>query len=94
LRQTVIGPDEVPLPKPPGDNRQGHRQDFLRCVKTREQPIAPAEVGHRSVTVAHLGNIAMLLGRKIRWDPRREQVLGDEAASRMLGRALRSGWRL
>ena len=94
LRQTIIGPNEVRLPKPSGDNRQGHRQDFLRCVKTREQPIAPAEVGHRSATVAHLGNIAMILGRKIRWDPRTEQVIGDEDANRMMDRSLRSPWRL
>jgi predicted dehydrogenase len=94
LLKEKIGPDEVHLPRPSGGHRQGHRRDFLDCVKTRGQTITPVEVGHRSVTVAHLGNIAMLLGRKIRWDPKREQILDDSSANRMLSRPLRSPWRL
>jgi myo-inositol 2-dehydrogenase/D-chiro-inositol 1-dehydrogenase len=94
LRKTRIGPGEIHLPRPAGDHRQGHRRDFLDCVKTRKRPITPAEIGHRSATVAHLGNIAMILGRRIRWDPKREQVIDDPAANRMLGRAMRSPWRI
>ena len=94
LRQMKIGPNELHLPRPAGDHRQGHRRDFLDCVKTRKTPITPAEVGHRSVTVAHLGNIAMILGRKIRWDPKRECIVDDPSANRLLGRALRSPWHL
>jgi len=89
-----IRPDEIHLPRPPGDHRQGHRADFLHCVRTRTEPITPIEVGHRSITVAHLGNIAMILGRKLRWDPAAERVLGDEEANRMLARAMREPWRL
>lgn len=89
-----IGPDEIHLSKPSGDNRQGHRRDFLDCVKTRSVTISPVEVGHRSAIPCHLGNIAMILGRPIRWDPKGEQVLGDATANRMLGRAMRSPWRL
>jgi len=92
LLKEKIGPEEVHLPKPSGSHRQGHRRDFLDCVRTRAQTIAPIEVGHRSVTAAHLGNIAMILGRKIRWDPIREQIIGDATASRMIGRAMRSPW--
>jgi len=86
-----IGPDEIHLTRPSGDHRQGHRRDFLDCVKTRAQTISPVEVGHRSVTVAHLGNIAMILGRKIKWDPKREIILDDLTANRMLSRPIRSG---
>jgi predicted dehydrogenase len=92
LLKEKIGPEEVHLARPSGDHRQGHRRDFLDCVKTRAQTITPIDVGHRSVTVAHLGNIAMLLGRAIRWDPKREQIINDPTATRMLGRAMRSPW--
>lgn len=92
LLQEKIGPEEVHLARPSGNERQGHRRDFLDCVKTRGRTISPVEVAHRSVTVAHLGNIAMLLGRKIRWDPKAQQIIGDSTASRMLGRAMRSPW--
>ena len=94
LRKTRIGPDEIHLPRPAGDHRQGHRRDFLDCVKTRKRTITPAEIGQRSATVCHLGNIAMILGRRIRWDPKRERVIDDPAANRMLERAMRSPWRI
>ena len=94
LRQARIGPDEIHLPRPAGDHRQGHRRDFLDCVKTRKTPITPAEIGHRSATVCHLGNIAMILGRKIRWNPKREQMIDDPSTNRMVDRAMRSPWRL
>jgi hypothetical protein len=94
LRKTIIGPDEIHLPRPAGDHRQGHRRDFLDCVKTRKTPITPAEIGHRSATVCHLGNIAMILGRRIRWNPTSERIINDPSANRMLDRAMRSPWRL
>ena len=94
LRKTKIGPNEVHLARPAGDHRQGHRRDFLDCVKTRKTTITPAEVGHRSATVPHLGNIAMMLGRKIRWNPKQERIIDDDSANRMLSRTLRSPWHL
>jgi predicted dehydrogenase len=94
LRQSKIGPDEIHLPKPAGDHRQGHRRDFLDCVKTRKTTVAPAQVGHRTAIVAHLGNIAMLLGRKIQWDPEQEQIIDDPSANRKLSRPMRSPWHL
>ncbi len=93
LLKETIGPDEIHLKKPPGDHRQGHRVDFLQCVRTRREPITPVEIGHRSITVAHLGNIAMLTGRKIRWDPKREIILGDPTAAGMCERPMRAPWR-
>ncbi len=87
LLTSRLGPDEIHLYR-----SLDHRKDFLDCVKTRRQTAAPAETGHRSATVCHLGNIAMLLGRELRWDPRTESFIGDQAASRMLGRSARSPW--
>ena len=86
-----LGPNESHLYQTqPG--RQGHRLNFLECVRTRTETIAPIEIAHRSITVAHLGNIALLLGRKLRWDPEKEEILGDPVASRMLSRAYRGSW--
>jgi predicted dehydrogenase len=92
LLKEKIGPEEIHLYRPSGNHRQGHRRDFLDCVKSRAQTITPIEVGHRSATVAHLGNIAMILGRAIRWDPKQEQIINDSTASRMLSRTMRSPW--
>jgi len=94
LVREKIGPDEIHLARPAGDHRRGHHRDFLDCVKTRAQTISPVEIGHRSAIPCHLANIAMILGRKIRWDPEREQILNDTTANRMLGRPMRSPWRL
>ncbi|MHC4474602.1 MAG: Gfo/Idh/MocA family protein [Planctomycetota bacterium] len=71
-----------------------HYRDFLDCVKLRKDPVAPVEAGHRSSTACHLGNISMLLGRKLRWDPQREQFINDATAQRMTARSMRSPWRL
>jgi len=92
LLKEKIGPEEIHLARPAGDHRQGHRRDFLDCVKSRAKTIVPVEVGHRSAIPAHLGNIAMKLGRKIRWDAEREVIVNDPTASRMLGRPMRSPW--
>ena len=75
-------------------HRQVHRREFLDCIKLRKDPIAPAEVGHRSATVCHLGNIAMLLGRKLNWDPKSEQFINDPQANRMKIRPMRAPWHL
>lgn len=72
----------------------GHHRNFLDCVKTRSMPISNAEVSHRSVTTCHAANICLRLGRKLRWDPKDERFLNDDAANRMLARAMRSPWSL
>ncbi len=94
LLREKIGPDELHLPRPAGDHRQGHRRDFLDCVRTRAQTISPVEVGHRSATVCHLANIAMIRGRKIKWDPTRQQIINDPTATRMQSKPTRSPWHL
>ena len=88
LRET-IGPTEIHLGRSPG-----HHRDFLNAVKTRKQPVAPAEVGHRTATLCHLLNISMLTGRNLKWDPEVEQITNDSEANRMLGSPMRSPWYL
>ena len=85
----VVGPDETKLYV-----SHNHKQNFLDCVKTREETICPAEVGFRSISVGLLGEIAMLTGRRIRWNPVTEEILGDAGASALLGRSYREPWTL
>ena len=89
ILQEVIGPDETKLYE-----SNDHKQNFLDCIKTRRETIAPAEVGLRSISVALLGEIAMLTGRKIRWNPETEEILDDPGASALLGRSYREPWSL
>jgi predicted dehydrogenase len=90
LLQSAIAPGELHL----YEARGGHMGNFLECVRKRQDPSAPVEVGHRSATVCHLGNIAMLLGRKLRWDPAAEKFVNDDEANRMISRPMRAPWRL
>jgi predicted dehydrogenase len=85
----VIGPDEIKLYE-----SRDHKQNFLDCVKSRKETIAPAEVAHRSISVGLLGEIAMLTERKLQWNPDKEIFLNDEQANRMLSRPMRSPWHL
>jgi len=85
----VIGPDEVKLYE-----SRDHKQNFLDCMRSRKETIAPAEVGHRSISVGLLGEIAMLTGRRIRWNPDTEEISGDPGASALLGRSYREPWTL
>jgi predicted dehydrogenase len=71
-----------------------HLQNWLDCIKTREKPVADVEIGHRSVTVCHLVNIARAVGRPLRWDPAAEQFVGDTAADALLVRERRKGFEL
>jgi len=72
----------------------GHHRNFLECVKTRAQTIAPAEVAHRSTTTCHVANICLRLGRKVRWNPQTERFVNDPEADRMLARTMRGPWHL
>ena len=90
ILDSKIGPDEIHLYR--SDN---HHRNFIDCVISRKEPAAPAEVAHRSITICHLGNIAMRLGIDgFKWDPDKEQILDNEDAARMLGRAYREPWKL
>jgi predicted dehydrogenase len=87
----------VRLPRVAG-GRNEHMKNFLACVRSREQPICHAGVGHRSVSICHLGVIAtrFFSGQALTWDPREERFTGEraEAANRHLSRAMRAPWRL
>ena len=80
----------------PGDVRlydsQDHIGNWLDCIRTRRQPICPASVGHRSVSVCHLGNLAYRLKRPLTWDPGAEHFVNDPLADRLLARPMRAPW--
>lgn len=89
LRKQKIGPNEIHLHE--ADN---HHTDFLTAVRTRGEPGANMNVNARSITLAHLGNIAYELGRPVRWNPEREAFVSDPEAERLKSRAMRSPWHL
>ena len=89
LRESVIGPNEIHLYK-----SENHVTNFVDCMITRNGPVAPVEVGHRSISLAHLGNIAMKLGQDLQWDPDNEQFLKNADANKMLSRPMRGPWRI
>lgn len=78
----------------PGWTAKLHIQNWLDCIKTREKPNADVEIGHRSISVSHLANIAREIGRKIQWDPDKEIFPGDEEANQYLNRPRRKGYEL
>ena len=69
-----------------------HLEDFLTCIRTRKRPICDVEVGCRSVTVCHLGNLAYWNHRRLKWNPAKEQFIGDPEANYWLDRAKRGPW--
>lgn len=81
--------DEIRLPRV-----RNHHNNWLDCIASRERPICDVEIGHRSVTVCHLGNIALRLGRPLNWDPEREEFVGDEQANLLCTKPMRSPWHL
>jgi len=68
--------------------------NFVECVKSRQPTAAPVAVAHRSISVAHLGNISMALGRNVKWDPDTETFPNDPEATALLSRAYREPWRV
>jgi predicted dehydrogenase len=87
IARAPIGADEINLTR-----SNNHIWNWLECIQTRQKPICDVEVGARSVTVCHLGNIAQWIDRPIQWDPRAEQIVGDPEAARWLDRPRRAPW--
>ena len=87
--QERIGPDEIHLPV-----SRHHQANLIEAVKTRQPTICPIDVAVRSDTLCHLGDIAMRLGRKLKWDPAKEEFVNDAQANAMTKRAMRSPWHL
>ena len=82
---------ENPLPSdawrvPASDD---HMANFFQCVKSREEPVAPVRIEHRTVSVCHLTNLSIRLGRPLTWDPEKEAFVGDEEANTWLSRQQR-----
>ncbi|HUT33465.1 MAG TPA: Gfo/Idh/MocA family oxidoreductase [Planctomycetota bacterium] len=84
-----LGPADVRL-----ERSGSHSGNFIECVRTRRPPICNVDVGHHTYVVCALSDIAIRLGRKLRWDPVRETFPGDPEANRMLTRPLRAPWTL
>ncbi len=102
-RKVAVG-DPTPPPSPLGEKTAkktepipamngGHMQNWFDCIRSREKPIADVEIGHRSATVCHLGNIARWTGKKLAWDPVKEEF-DDAAANKYLDRTRRKGYEL
>jgi predicted dehydrogenase len=77
-----------------GKDPGNHMRNFFECIKTREQPISDVVTHHRAMTTCHLANIAIRLGRPLKWDPEAEQIVGDEAANAWLRREQRKGYEI
>lgn len=89
LLKVRIQPGEIHLLQ---DNH--HYRNFADCVLNRRTPVSNIDSAVQSDFMSHLGDIAIRTGRRIRWDPKQETILGDEAARRMMHRALRAPWAL
>ena len=84
-----LGDNDVRLYKSPGQQR-----DWLNCVRSRKRPICDVEIGARSVTVCHLGNLAYWNHRKLKWDPKKWRFVGDDEATTWLDRERRDPYEL
>src|SRR5262245_18161733 len=87
--KSVIGPNELHLYE-----STEHHLNWLECVRSRKEPIAPVEVAHRSCSACLLHHIAMKLPRKLSWDPVKERFRNDDEANAMLARPMRSPYAL
>lgn len=89
LLEEEVGDAEIRLGRSPG-----HMRNFLDSVRSRRQPVAPAEAGHRTASICHLNNIAMRTGKTLAWDPKAERITNDEGANTLLTPAMRGPWTL
>lgn len=87
IKNSRIEEDEIHLYE-----SSDHVTNFVDCVQSRKQPVAPIEIAHRSISIAHLGNIALRVGRDLKWNPQLEQIVDDQSASEMLSRPYREPW--
>jgi predicted dehydrogenase len=98
-REIITASDDKLIKEPlPADAKHlyysdNHMANFLSCMRSRARAICPAEVGHRSVTVCHIGVIALRTGKKLKWDPVAERF-DDEEANKWLRREMREPWKL
>jgi predicted dehydrogenase len=100
---TTSPPDFVKNPPDPklaekweGDGHlaKGHVENWFDCIRSRAKPNADVEIGHRTASLCHLLVIARQVMRPLRWDPEKEQFVGDQEANALLDRPRRTGWEL
>ena len=84
-----LGEKDVHLYRSPG-----HQRDWFNAVRSRKKPICDVEIGARSVTLCHLGNLAYWNHRKLRWDPKAWRFVDDAEANNWLDRERRDPWQL
>jgi hypothetical protein len=82
-------PDAEPFA---GSANRRHQQDFLKAITSRGKPVADIEQAYISTASCILANMSMTLGRSLAWDAERQQVIGDEAANKLLRRSYRAPW--
>jgi len=78
----------------PGHATNNHHRNWFDCIRTRKRPACDVAVGCRSTIVSHLGCIAYWTGRPLKWDPAKEEFVGDQRANRLRSRGMRSPWRV
>ena len=89
LVDSVIGPNGIHL-----QQSDSHQLSWIECVKTRKDPVSPVESAVRSNVIPHLADICIRTGHRVRWDPVKETIVGDQEARRMMSRPMRRPWRL
>ncbi len=89
ILKTPLGEKDVKLPR-----FASHHRNWIECIKSRKDPICPAEVGHRSASICHLGNIGYQLHRALTWDPAQQRFVEDEGANKLIDQAMREPWSL
>lgn len=77
-----------------GDDTFAHHRNFLECVRSRQTPNAPPEVGLQAALPGYLANISYRVGRSVRWDAGEGTIAGDREAARLLTKEYRAPWRL
>jgi len=98
-RGKIESKPESILKEPLGENDfhlelagNNHRKNWLDCLVSRRKPVADVEIGARTASVCQLGNIGYQLRRKLRWDPVKEQFVGDAEADKLIHRERRAPW--
>ena len=71
-----------------------HHSNWIDCIRSRRQPSAHEEIGHRAASLGHLVTTSLRLGRSLKWDPVAEEFANDEAANRLRSRAMREPWQI
>jgi predicted dehydrogenase len=94
LLTVKLGVADRPLHTSPAhaDPYTAHTADFFRSIRTRQDPVSSVEAGQAASTLGNVSDIALRLGRRLKWNPREDAFVGDDEANCMLSRALRSPW--